>query len=53
VKDLQDAVRKVLRGSKTPEEIIVRDSLPHTETGKMLRRVVQSELLARKGGTAT
>jgi len=51
-KDLQDAVRKVLRGSKTPEEIIVRDSLPHTETGKMLRRVVQSELLAREGGTA-
>jgi len=50
---LQDAVRKVLRGSKTPEEIIVRDSLPHTETGKMLRRVVQSELLAREGGTAT
>ncbi len=51
--DLQDAVRKVLRGSKTPEEIMVRDSLPHTETGKMLRRVVQSELLARKGGTTT
>jgi acyl-CoA synthetase (AMP-forming)/AMP-acid ligase II len=50
---LQDAVRKVLRGSKTPEEILFRDSLPHTETGKMLRRVVQSELMARKGGTAT
>ena len=50
---LQEAVRKVLRGSKTPEEIVVRDSLPHTETGKMLRRVVQSELLAREGGTAT
>jgi acyl-coenzyme A synthetase/AMP-(fatty) acid ligase len=40
-----------LRGSKTPEEIIVRDSLPHTETGKMLRRVVQSELLACEGET--
>jgi acyl-CoA synthetase (AMP-forming)/AMP-acid ligase II len=50
---LQDAVRKVLRGSKTPGEILFRDSLPHTETGKMLRRVVQSELMARKGGTAT
>jgi len=50
---LLDAVRKVLRGSKTPEEILFRDSLPHTETGKMLRRVVQSELMARKGGTAT
>ena len=52
-KVLQDSVREVLRGSKTPEEIVVRDSLPHTETGKMLRRVVQSELLAREGGTAT
>jgi len=51
VKELQESVREVLRGSKTPEEIIVRDSLPHTETGKMLRRVVQSELLARGGGT--
>jgi acyl-CoA synthetase (AMP-forming)/AMP-acid ligase II len=51
VKELQESVREVLRGSKTPEEIIVRDSLPHTETGKMLRRVVQSELLACEGGT--
>lgn len=53
VKDLQDSVRDVLRGSKTPEEIIIRDSLPHTETGKMLRRVVQSELAARQGGTTS
>ena len=50
---LQDSVRDVLRGSKTPEEIVIRDSLPHTETGKMLRRVVQSELLAREGGAAS
>ena len=53
VKELQESVREVLRGSKTPEEIIIRDSLPHTETGKMLRRVVQSELAARQGGTAS
>jgi acyl-CoA synthetase (AMP-forming)/AMP-acid ligase II len=52
-KTLQDSVRDVLRGSKTPEEIIVRDLLPHTETGKMLRRVVLSELVARQGGTAS
>jgi acyl-CoA synthetase (AMP-forming)/AMP-acid ligase II len=52
-KILQNSVRDVLRGSKTPEEIIVRDSLPHTETGKMLRRVVLSELVARRGGTAS
>ena len=53
VKELQESVREILRGSKTPEEIIIRDSLPHTETGKMLRRVVQSELAARQGGTAS
>ena len=52
-KILQDSVRDILRGSKTPEEIIIRDSLPHTETGKMLRRVVLSELVARQGGTAS
>jgi acyl-CoA synthetase (AMP-forming)/AMP-acid ligase II len=52
-KVLQDSVREVLRGSKTPEEIFIRDSLPHTETGKMLRRVVLSELVARQGGTAS
>lgn len=51
VNKLQDSVREILRGSKTPEEIIIRDSLPHTETGKMLRRVVLNELVARQGGT--
>ncbi len=44
--ELQDAVRAELRGSKTPEEIVFRDVLPHTETGKMLRRIVQQELAA-------
>ena len=52
-KDVQDSVRAVLRGSKTPDEIIMRDSLPHTETGKMLRRVVLSELIALQGGTTS
>ncbi len=52
-KVLQESVRDVLRGAKTPEEIIFRDSLPYTETGKMLRRVVLSELVARQGGTAS
>ena len=37
--DLRDAVRAALRGSKTPDRIVFRDSLPHTDTGKMLRRV--------------
>lgn len=43
--DLRDAVRARLRGSKTPDRIVVRESLPHTETGKMLRRVVLQEML--------
>ncbi len=42
--DLRDAVRSKLRSLKTPEEIVFRNELPHTETGKMLRRVVLQEL---------
>ena len=43
---LREHVRSELRGSKTPDTIVVRDSLPHTDTGKMLRRVVLTELTA-------
>ncbi len=42
--ELRDRVRAELRGSKTPDTIVFRNSLPHTETGKMLRRVVLQEL---------
>ena len=42
--DLRDAVRSKLRSLKTPEEIVFRTDLPHTETGKMLRRVVLQDL---------
>ncbi len=42
--ELRNLVREHLRGSKTPERIIFRTELPHTETGKMLRRLVQQEL---------
>ena len=45
--ELQDAVRQALRGSKTPDRIVFRDALPHTETGKLLRRVVLTELTER------
>ena len=44
VDELRDSVRAELRGSKTPDTIVFRESLPHTETGKMLRRVVLQEL---------
>jgi acyl-CoA synthetase (AMP-forming)/AMP-acid ligase II len=49
--DLRTAVRRTLRGSKTPDAVVVRDSLPHTETGKMLRRVVLRELTESMGAT--
>ncbi len=41
---LRELVRSELRGSKTPDLIVFRDELPHTETGKLLRRVVLQEL---------
>jgi acyl-CoA synthetase (AMP-forming)/AMP-acid ligase II len=41
---LREAVRSQLRGSKTPEEIVFKTELPHTETGKLLRRFVLQEL---------
>jgi acyl-CoA synthetase (AMP-forming)/AMP-acid ligase II len=42
---VQDFARQSLRGSKTPEVVAFVDELPHTETGKLLRRVVQSDIL--------
>lgn len=37
-------VRERLRGSKTPDEVIFRPELPHTDTGKLLRRQLLAEL---------
>jgi acyl-CoA synthetase (AMP-forming)/AMP-acid ligase II len=42
--ELQEFVREVLRGSKTPDQVTVVDALPYTETGKLLRRQVQADL---------
>ena len=42
--ELKAAVRAQLRGSKTPETVLFREALPHTETGKLLRRVVLQDL---------
>jgi acyl-CoA synthetase (AMP-forming)/AMP-acid ligase II len=52
---MRERARTVLRGSKTPDIIEIRDSLPHTDTGKLLRRVVQDDLTAgtTDAGTAT
>ncbi len=42
--ELRERVRAELRGSKTPEEIVFRSELPHSETGKLLRRIVLEQL---------
>jgi acyl-coenzyme A synthetase/AMP-(fatty) acid ligase len=42
--ELRELVRADLRGSKTPEQIVFRSELPHTETGKLLRRIVLQQL---------
>ncbi len=42
---VREFARESLRGSKTPDVVSFAEGLPYTETGKLLRRVVQSELL--------
>jgi fatty-acyl-CoA synthase len=42
--ELKEYVRARLRSAKTPARVLVRESLPHTETGKALRRVLRAEL---------
>jgi fatty-acyl-CoA synthase len=44
--ELREFVRARLRSAKTPSRIVVRESLPHTDTGKALRRVLRAELTA-------
>jgi acyl-coenzyme A synthetase/AMP-(fatty) acid ligase len=46
VEELQQWVRQRLRSSRVPEQIIFRDALPYTETGKLLRRTLKDELSA-------
>ena len=42
--EIRQWVRQRLRSAKTPETIVFRPELPKTETGKLLRRVLQAEL---------
>ena len=44
VDELRAFVRDRVGSLKTPELVIVRDELPHTATGKVLRRAVRTEL---------
>ena len=38
--ELREHVRKSLRGSRTPDQVVFRDELPTTPTGKVLRREI-------------
>lgn len=42
--EVQAWVKQRLRSSKTPDSIVFRDELPKTETGKLLRRTLLTEL---------
>jgi acyl-CoA synthetase (AMP-forming)/AMP-acid ligase II len=44
--ELRQWARSRLRGSKTPALIVIRDALPQTSTGKVLRRELLADLLA-------
>lgn len=44
VEDLRSWVKRHLRSSRVPQQVEFRDELPYNETGKLLRRVVRSEL---------
>jgi acyl-CoA synthetase (AMP-forming)/AMP-acid ligase II len=45
--DVREFVRGVVRSSRTPEQVHVWSAIPHTETGKVVRREVVALLLAR------
>jgi acyl-CoA synthetase (AMP-forming)/AMP-acid ligase II len=42
--EIRSYVRARLRGSRTPDEVVVRRELPYTPTGKVLRREIVAEL---------
>ncbi len=49
--DIRSWARAQLRGSKTPDIVVVFDELPYTDTGKLLRRVVREELTRQSVGS--
>jgi acyl-CoA synthetase (AMP-forming)/AMP-acid ligase II len=51
--ELQDWVRRHLRSSKVPQEVIVSEALPYNETGKLLRRALKAELAKRRPAAAS
>ncbi|ORA16047.1 class I adenylate-forming enzyme family protein [Mycobacterium arosiense] len=50
--ELREFVRKSLRGSRTPDEVVFRDELPTTATGKVLRREIIGTLTGLRAAPA-
>jgi crotonobetainyl-CoA:carnitine CoA-transferase CaiB-like acyl-CoA transferase/acyl-CoA synthetase (AMP-forming)/AMP-acid ligase II len=54
VDEIRAWARARLRGSRTPDEVVFVDALPHTPTGKLIRRDLTAQLVeAAAGPTAT
>ena len=47
--ELRAFARRRLRGSRTPDRIVFRETVPTTPTGKVLRRQILEDLLAEAG----
>jgi acyl-CoA synthetase (AMP-forming)/AMP-acid ligase II len=47
--ELKQHVRQRLRGSRTPDEVVFRAELPHTATGKLLRREIVDDVSGERG----
>jgi acyl-CoA synthetase (AMP-forming)/AMP-acid ligase II len=45
---LRSFVRERLRGSRTPDDVVVLDELPYTQTGKLLRKQLASDVLGAR-----
>jgi acyl-CoA synthetase (AMP-forming)/AMP-acid ligase II len=43
--EIREFVRSHLRGSRTPDQVVWRLELPHTPTGKLLRRQLATEMV--------
>lgn len=50
--ELREFVRKSLRSSRTPDEVVFRDELPTTATGKVLRREIIQTLTGLRAAPA-
>ena len=42
--DIREWVRRILRSSKTPDQVAFRAEIPMTDTGKVIRREILADL---------